>query len=114
VLVLRVGLVLLAVGLTISATIECAMTRAPRSLPRWAWLPLIVLLPVVGPLAWFGLGRLRGGEAGGRLRQRRGPVAPDDDPEFLRRLDDEAWRRWARERRNGANGAPEDPGPAPV
>ena len=108
---LRVVLVLVVVAMTISATIECAQTRGPRALPRWAWLPIIILVPVIGPVAWFLLGRLRGGEVGGHTRSRRGPTAPDDDPDFLRRLEDEAWRRRAREHRDHPDGAADDAGP---
>jgi hypothetical protein len=53
----------------------------------------------IGPLAWIGFGRPRraqggggpgGGEGyGGGGRPPRGPIAPDDDPDFLRKLDRE-------------------------
>ena len=45
-----------------------------RGLPRALWLVVLVLLPVVGALVWFVLGR-------GPVRR---PLrAPDDDPAFL-------------------------------
>lgn len=71
-------------------------------LRRWVWVLIVVLLPVVGPIAWILVSRTyraRGGRAArrgprpGRPPQRRGPVAPDDDPDFLRRLEQEQRRR---------------------
>ena len=43
-----------------------------------------------------------GGGGGGRFGRR--PVAPDDDPRFLRDLDDQLWEEQRRQR-----DAPEDP-----
>jgi len=58
-----------------------------RALPKWGWAVLIVLLPLIGASLWFLLGRER-------LREgpstRRGPSAPDDDPDFLAKLGKEA------------------------
>ena len=107
-MLLRVAAVLLVLAATISAFVECVQTPVPRLLPRWLWCVVIVVVPVLGPAAWFLAGRVRetGGGGGGRTPSRRGPVAPDDDPSFLRRLDDEAWTRKARERREGGDPAP--------
>lgn len=83
-----------------------------------AWAAIIVLLPVVGPVAWILVSRQRaaaarqGGSAGGagpvrpgptRPPRRSGPVAPDDDPDFLWRLEQERRRR-AREAGTGTGG----------
>ena len=104
---------------------------AVRSLPKAVWF-LVWVVPVLGPVAWLVLGRPRvgpssgGGNGGGGgitggPRPSRGPVAPDDDPEFLKRLDEQSWsarmERLRRERQSGGdstNGsrAPETP-PAP-
>jgi hypothetical protein len=66
-----------------------------RALPRLLWVPLIVLVPVLGPVAWFVLGRpatrRRPGPGVGKVR--RPARAPDDDPDFLRSLDAEQARR---------------------
>jgi hypothetical protein len=58
-----------------------------RGLPKAAWIVLVVLVPIVGGVLWFAVGRVRAGDAGRSAR--RAPVAPDDDPEFLRRLNRE-------------------------
>jgi hypothetical protein len=72
---------------------------AMRNLPKWAWVMLIVLVPIVGPLAWLFSGRPRRQDArtvpwpstktAGFPEYERPPRAsraPDDDPEFLATL----------------------------
>jgi hypothetical protein len=55
--------------------------------PKIVWV-FIALVPIIGPVLWFLLGRERLARPGseGSSWQRRGPRAPDDDPEFLRKL----------------------------
>ena len=81
----RVLLVLAIVAVTVYALVEAAQTPANRTrlMPRWLWFVAIVALPVVGPVGWF-VGRPPGGGIAGPGR--RPPIAPDDDPDFLRRL----------------------------
>ncbi len=57
-----------------------------RALPKPLWVVLIVFIVIIGPILWFTLGRER---LDRRNVRRSGPVAPDDDPEFLRRIADE-------------------------
>ncbi|WP_223693396.1 PLD nuclease N-terminal domain-containing protein [Leifsonia poae] len=52
-----------------------------RGLPKPLWIIVIVLFPVIGGLLWFFIGRGRRRDNGARRT-----VAPDDDPEFLKRL----------------------------
>jgi hypothetical protein len=61
-----------------------------RGVPTPVWL-LIVLVPVLGGVLWLVMSR--GAPSAGQRGPARGPVAPDDDPEFLRRLDLERRRR---------------------
>ncbi len=97
----RLFLVLVAVTvvLTIFAVVDAVMadrTRV-RGLPRPAWFIVIVFLPLVGALLWFFLGRPRRADGGGSGQPRRQnggnrrrnaprPQGPDDDADFLRRL----------------------------
>lgn len=71
---------------TIYTLVQCAVfDRARiRALPRWAWFVVILVVPVIGPLMWWLLGR--GGREASPGRVVRSS-APDDDPEFLRRLE---------------------------
>ncbi len=78
--------IVLLVAVTVYALVEAVLT--PRQhLPRKVWWVLgIVLLPVLGPAAWFVVGRRSrrapGQQSGGPAH----PIAPDDDPDFLRGL----------------------------
>ncbi|MFI6502236.1 PLDc N-terminal domain-containing protein [Nonomuraea typhae] len=66
-----------------------------RNVPKTLWVLVIILVPVVGGLLWFLLGRpARGGAGepmGGPQRpfqpRPAPPKGPEDDPEFLRNLD---------------------------
>lgn len=77
---------LLGLALTVYALVDCLQTpeKRARYLPKVAWPAVIVLVPLLGPLAWLALGKVRGAPGGGR--RPRGPRGPDDDPDFLRGL----------------------------
>jgi hypothetical protein len=81
-----------------------------RALPRIAWVFIILLFSPIGPIVYLVAGRpLNAAAKGGAWRPGSGfpeaqrprrPVAPDDDPEFLRGLtkqnkdDTDLLRRW--------------------
>ena len=69
----------------------------PHGLPKWAWVLIILLFPYIGAAAWLYLKFSKG--FGGARPQPKGPVAPDDDPEYLAWLRDQERRR--RQRREG-------------
>lgn len=98
-------LVLLAVLVWVYAFYD-ALTAPPervRNLPKAIWLLIVLLLPEIGAIGWFAWGRPRP-EVRARVRQSpfgrqypsgarpRRPLAPDDDVEFLRRLDQDLRR----------------------
>ena len=85
----------LPILLAIYALIDCIQTDESqvRGLPKIAWIALIVLVGIVGPVAWLIAGRARTGGSRLSLPGSRGPasppprtLAPDDDPEFLGRM----------------------------
>jgi flagellar biosynthesis/type III secretory pathway M-ring protein FliF/YscJ len=91
----RVLLYLAVLAVTIFALIDCIQTDDDkvRGIPKIGWIVLIVLIWIVGPVAWLIAGKQRSATAarGGFARpqqqqQQRRMLAPDDDPEFLRRL----------------------------
>lgn len=83
-----------------------------RNLPKLTWVLLVVLVPLAGGIAWLVAGRPEHATAtpGSTRSRRRGsgrkasphgspgrrndppPLGPDDDPEFLRRLDERLHR----------------------
>ncbi|MFD6754828.1 MULTISPECIES: PLD nuclease N-terminal domain-containing protein [Micromonospora] len=102
---------LVQVVLAVCALISCLSAEEDdvRHLPRIAWVLMILFFPVIGSIAWFLAGRKRNPAGGGVfsggaqpvVRRPARPLAPDDDPEFLRSIeersrqeDQELFRRW--------------------
>lgn len=78
-IMIPVALVLLAFW--IFSILDCAM-QAPtrhRGVSKPAWILIVILLPVVGGVLWFTVGRSRASSV-------RSAPAPDDDPAFLGRI----------------------------
>ncbi|MFM5968225.1 MAG: PLD nuclease N-terminal domain-containing protein [Micrococcales bacterium] len=63
-----------------------------RGLPRWVWVLLCLTVTPLGGILYLIFGRPLPGTSGSGQGIRRNPVAPDDDAEFLRRLEDEIRR----------------------
>lgn len=88
----RVYLVIIAVlvAVAIFAVVDAAFAdpRRVRALPKPVWIIAILVLPVVGWLLWFLVGRPRRGNGRGSTSGSAAPRprAPDDDPEFLWKL----------------------------
>lgn len=84
--------VLLYVGLVIYALADMTQRpdKAPYGVPKWGWAVIIVVVPVLGAGAWIALSKFYPDQpTQGRTR----PSAPDDDPEYLAWLRDQARRR---------------------
>jgi hypothetical protein len=109
------GLIML--GLWIFCFIDVLLTPdgACRNLPKLGWVFLVLLIPVVGPIAWLVAGRpwnraeLNSPQSPRRPLSRYAPVEragrpsnPDDDEEFLAGLRKRAeeQRRRAREQQD--------------
>jgi hypothetical protein len=97
--------------LAVAALISClsADEGEIRALPRIAWVLIILFFPLIGGVAWFVAGReprpVSGGArwrpgAGFPESERPRTKAPDDDPEFLKSInqprtsDAELFERW--------------------
>lgn len=118
---------LAAVLLAALALISCLSVEDKRRislLPRFAWVLVILLVPVLGPVGWFVFGRPQPEQPRAFVPpwRRNAPVvrkpprprAPDDDPEFLRTLnqrlnsrDEQMLRRWEEDFRRGDERRPE-------
>ncbi|HEU4347794.1 MAG TPA: PLDc N-terminal domain-containing protein [Actinoplanes sp.] len=85
-----VQLVLVVLGLISSLSADRV-----RTLPRFLWISLILLIPLLGPTAYFVFGRpLPPPQEGGPVRRvAPRPASPDDDPDFLRSMNTEQFRR---------------------
>jgi hypothetical protein len=101
--------VLIEIGLLVYCLIDAIQTPAEdhRNLAKPLWILLIILVPIVGAIAWLVAGRPPRHAGTPRTpgfpeyeRTRQAPLAPDDDPAFLARLrqvDDEheqTLNRW--------------------
>lgn len=94
--ILIIGGAALLLGIWIYSILDAAQTDRlrVRTLPKGAWLAVLVLFPLLGSVLWFWLGRPRKSKYGsfGAPAQGQPPVAPDDDPEFLKFLEARARR----------------------
>lgn len=100
------GMLLLAFWLYCVFDVVMAEPSLVRNLPKLVWLVFVVVVPTVGGIAWLLAGRpagasFRPGSTDHRPRRppssppRPGttpPRGPDDDPDFLRGLDDRLRR----------------------
>lgn len=86
---LAIPLLVAAVVYTVYAVVDCALfdRMRMRGLPRGWWIVVILLVPLIGATLWFVIGRGRANRTGSRQGV---AVAPDDDAEFLRRLNSDA------------------------
>ncbi len=91
-------IVLLAVYIWFMVDVVSSPRSSVRNLPKGIWLLIVVFVPLIGGAIWVIFGRTKPIGGGGR-RLRRMPSAPDDDPRFLAKLDEDAWKKRMRERR---------------
>ena len=88
----------LPAALMIYALVDCVQDDEVdrTAVPKPLWVLLIVLIfPYIGPLAWLIVAKVAKPRQNRRpsRRQPTRPLAPDDDPDFLRHLADEQLRR---------------------
>ncbi len=93
---------ILLIGLVVYSGVDVLRSDKDEriGLPRWVWVVLLVLVPLVGSIVWIAVSRTQRArtqpaDAVGRAMA-PAPVAPDDDPEFLWMLDEK--RRQAAQR----------------
>ncbi|MFE9772232.1 PLD nuclease N-terminal domain-containing protein [Streptomyces sp. NPDC005931] len=93
---LRVLMFLVPLALSVYAFIDCISTQDEdiRHIPKPLWAILVLLFPLVGSISWIIAGKKRhpAGGGAGSARSRGGRqqwVAPDDNPEFLKSLNDD-------------------------
>lgn len=83
---------LISLALSVYALFSCIQTpdEDVPHLPKLVWIVLIVFVPFVGPIVWLLMLRNQLGRRDRAVRPpapTTRPVAPDDDPDFLKSLD---------------------------
>jgi hypothetical protein len=79
-------LIVAGIAIQLYGIFDCARTdqEAVRTLPKWGWLLIVIIFGLFGSIAWLLAGRPKA-IGSGRVG-RSGPVAPDDDDDFLRKI----------------------------
>ena len=54
-----------------------------KTLNKIAWVFIIIIVPVVGPILWLTIGKDRSHDRPAERARDARPIAPDDDPIFL-------------------------------
>lgn len=77
-----VALVAVAIGIILFALIDALMTERSRvrGVSKPVWILIILLVPVVGALLWFIIGKTRKTSKASKMSG--APLPPDDDPTF--------------------------------
>lgn len=91
---------LLAIALAVYALTDLAGSDARRrgGIPKAVWTVLILVIPILGPIAWLLVSRVATAPPS---TGPSAPLAPDDDPDFLWKLD--------QDKRRGQSPAPGEP-----
>jgi hypothetical protein len=73
-------------GLLIFCLVDCISIYESRikTLNKIAWVFIIILLPILGPVLWLTIGKDRSHNRPAERARDARPLAPDDDPEFLK------------------------------
>ncbi|MFJ5698552.1 PLD nuclease N-terminal domain-containing protein [Arthrobacter sp. NPDC093139] len=95
---LRVAIAVAVLAIYVYGLVDVIRTDASltRGFSKTTWILIVVLLPIVGAALWFLIGRPRY-EAPIR-RAYAHPTAPDDDPDFLRNLEQRRRKQAEAER----------------
>jgi hypothetical protein len=86
--------ILLLFGLVVYSVIGIVRSEDSERLnvPRALWVLLVVLVPLLGSIVWIAVSTTHRATQPPARRASRGPSAPDDDDEFLWRIDEERRR----------------------
>ncbi len=109
---LRALPLIVALVLAVYCVVDVLQTEARllRPLGRLGWLAVVLLVPIVGPLVWILTARMRAPSAATPAPRM---VAPEDDPEFMRKMREERAKRMREQRSRDQDGSDGD-GPPPA
>lgn len=84
---LRVVIVVAIIVVFVYGLVDVIRTdpRQTKGISKPAWIVVQIVLPVIGATLWFLIGRPRGTSSTRPTYSH--PIAPDDDPDFLRNLE---------------------------
>lgn len=101
---LQLILGVVSLAFAVFCLIDAIGTAQPRNLPKWAWIVMILLFPLLGSIAWFAAGRPKSVppapspfaeyDRPGRMSA----ADPAKDEEFLRQVRARAEEQRARAR----------------
>jgi uncharacterized membrane protein YgcG len=84
----RVALAVAVLAIYVYGLVDVIRTdrHLTRGFSKTTWIIMVALLPLIGAALWFLIGRPRASAVAQPVYQRH-PTAPDDDPDFLRNLE---------------------------
>jgi hypothetical protein len=112
----RVALAVAVLAIYVYGLVDVIRTdrHLTRGFSKTTWIIMVALLPLIGAALWFLIGRPRASAVAQPVYQRH-PTAPDDDPDFLRNLEQRRRKAEAERlrklrddaaRKNQADGSP--------
>ena len=92
----RVALAVAILAIYVYGLVDVIRTdkRFTRGFSKTTWLIMVILLPLIGAALWFLIGRPRATTVVQPVYPQH-PTAPDDDPDFLRNLEQRRRRAEA-------------------
>lgn len=105
-----IGLFIFALAVYAVSDVIASTDQRRGNTPKFLWIIITLLIPVLGPIIWIVFSNSRRGgqtSTGPNVPPYKprpkpmnsGPLAPDDDPDFLWKLEAERRRREAEERK---------------
>jgi uncharacterized membrane protein YgcG len=118
----RVALAVAVLAIYVYGLVDVIRTdrHLTRGFSKTTWIIMVALLPLIGAALWFLIGRPRASAVAQPVYQRH-PTPPDDDPDFLRNLEQRRRKAEAERlrkltddaaRKNQADGGPHRTGAA--
>lgn len=110
-----VGLFIFALAVYAVSDVIASNDQRRGGTPKFLWVLITLLIPILGPIIWIVFSGYNKGSVGGPARTKgsagpspykprprpssNGSLAPDDDPDFLWKLEAEQRRKANEERR---------------
>jgi len=84
---LLLGIALIAIQIYALFDVAKSPEESVRTLPKWAWILLVIIFGALGAVGWFIGGRTSRPRGVNKIRRNtRKIIPPDDNDEFLRKI----------------------------